>query len=60
MPRTADKARSSPVDARIPMGLGDIYVHAGDHVAHFYRDEEWLDLAAGFFGTGLEAGDKCV
>ena len=48
-------------DARIPLGFGDLQVSRGDHVAHFYySDEQWLDLAAGFFNRGLQAGDKCV
>ena len=61
MRQTSDDAALSPADARIPVGFGDLYLSAGDHVAHFYRsDEEWLDLAAGFFETGLKSGEKCV
>ncbi len=61
MRQTTNNAAPSPVNARIPVGFGDLYLSAGDHVAHFYsRDEEWLDLAAGFFDAGLTSGDKCV
>ena len=61
MRETNDNAAPSPVNARIPVGFGDLYLSDGDHVAHFYRsDEEWLDLAAGFFDAGLKSGDKCV
>ena len=46
---------------RISFGFGNLYVSTSDHIAHFYRsDEEWLELAAGFFRAGLQSGDKCV
>ena len=61
MRETNDNAAPPSVNARIPVGFGDLYLSDGDHVAHFYRsDEEWLDLAAGFFDAGLKSGDKCV
>ncbi len=49
------------MNERISFGFGNLYVSTSDHIAHFYRsDEEWLELAAGFFGAGLQSGDKCV
>ena len=49
------------MNERISFGFGNLYVSTSDHIAHFYRsDEEWLELAAGFFRVGLQSGDKCV
>ena len=61
MHKTSNNAGSSSVNERIRLGFGNLHVSTSDHIAHFYRrDEEWLELAAGFFQTGLQSGDKCV
>ncbi len=43
------------------LGLQDLYVAKGAHIAHFFRgDEERMTVLAPFLQSGLEAGDQCV
>ena len=46
---------------RVPLGFGNLYASAGDHIGHFYRTtEEELSVLVSFLKAGLEARDKCV
>lgn len=51
---------SAPND-RVPLGFGNLYASAGDHIGHFYQTaEERTKVIVSFLRAGLEAGDKCV
>lgn len=51
----------SPVSSSIFLGLRDLYVSPGDHIAHFFRGpEERFAMLAPFVKAGLEAGDQCL
>jgi len=46
---------------RVPLGFGNLYASAGDHIGHFYRtSEEEMSVLVSFLKAGLEAHDKCV
>lgn len=46
---------------RVPLGIPDIYVDKGSHIAHFFRgDHERLTILVPFIHVGLGAGDQCV
>ena len=46
---------------RVPLGLGNLYAGAGDHIGHFYRtSEEEMSVLVSFVKTGLQTRDKCV
>ena len=48
-------------DGRVPLGFGDLYASAGDHIGHFYQsNEEEKNVLVSFVKAGIEAGDKCV
>lgn len=46
---------------RMPLGFGNIYASAGDHIGHFYRtNDEEMSVLVSFLETGLQGQDKCV
>jgi len=46
---------------RVPLGFGNLYAGAGDHIGHFYRtSEEEMSVLVSFVKTGLQTRDKCV
>ncbi len=46
---------------RLSLGLADLTVLPGNHIAHFYQTkDEWQELLIAYHKAGLEAGDKCV
>ncbi len=46
---------------RVPLGIPDVYVDKGSHIAHFFRgDDERLTILVPFIRVGLAAGDQCV
>ena len=46
---------------RVPLGIPDVYVDVGSHIAHFFRgDDERLTILVPFIRVGLAAGDQCV
>ena len=46
---------------RVPLGFGNLYAAAGDHIGHFYRtSEEEMSVLVSFLKAGLQARDKCV
>lgn len=48
-------------EGRIPLGFGDLYASAGDHIGHFYQSsEEEKTVLVSFVKAGIEAGQKCV
>ncbi len=43
------------------LGLPDVYVDKGAHVAHFFQgDQERVNILAPFLRAGLESGDQCI
>ena len=51
---------SAPND-RVPLGFGNLYASAGDHIGHFYQTaEERTNVVVDFLRAGLEAGEKCM
>jgi len=43
------------------LGLGDLSIRPGDHIAHFYETRgEWRALLVGWLLEGLKSGDTCV
>ena len=45
----------------VALGLPDVYVSVGAHIAHLFRgEEERLTVLAPFVHSGLEAGDLCL
>ena len=52
---------ASVVRERVPLGIPDVYVDKGSHIAHFFRgDDERLTILVPFILAGLDAGDQCV
>ncbi len=48
-------------EGRVPLGFGDLYASAGDHIGHFYKsNEEEKNVSVSFLKVGIEAGHKCV
>ncbi len=46
---------------RVPLGFGNLYATADDHIGHFYRtSEEEMSVLVSFLKAGLQAHDKCV
>jgi hypothetical protein len=55
----ATSAQSQTTD--IPLGFGDVTGSVGDHIAHFFRDEDQRFAVLGpYVATGLRRGDRCV
>lgn len=55
------KQTSRETNDRVPLGFGDLFATAGDHIGHFYRTkEEGLAVRLAFLKTGLQVRDKCV
>ena len=51
----------SGTENRVPLGFGDLYASAGDHIGHFYQTaEEERVVLVSFLKAGIEAGEKCV
>ncbi len=45
----------------MPLGFGDLYASAGDHIGHFYQSsEEEKTVLVSFVKAGIDAGEKCV
>ncbi|MBN4054757.1 hypothetical protein JYT87_03520, partial [Nitrospira defluvii] len=45
----------------IDLGFGGLSVAEGDHIGHFYRNqEEMIRVLVPYFIAGLGAGDKCT
>lgn len=48
-------------EGRVPLGFGDLYASAGDHIGHFYQSsEEEKTVLVSFVKAGIDAGEKCV
>ena len=46
---------------RFPLGFGNLYASVGDHIGHFYQnDEEEQEILVAFLKAGLLGRDKCV
>lgn len=48
---------SAQVRKTFPLGIGDQFVSAGDHIAYFWESPEQFELGINFLETGLRAGD---
>jgi hypothetical protein len=58
---SADAEGSPSIDGGVALGFGGLRVRPGDHVGHFFeRPSEWLEVAAGFLGEGLQSDDRCM
>ncbi len=61
MQGTSQVDRGIRTDGRVPLGFGDLYASAGDHIGHFYQSsEEEKNVLVSFLKVGIEAGEKCV
>jgi len=61
MQGTSQVDREIRTEGRVPLGFGDLYASAGDHIGHFYQsNEEEKNVLVSFVKAGIEAGDKCV
>jgi two-component system, chemotaxis family, sensor kinase Cph1 len=58
--RTPSTSTPICVDCKVPLGLRDEYVTAGDHIAYFWETPGEFREAVGFLEVGLERGDFCV
>ncbi len=57
---SSDNAKGGLV-GNVSLGIGDLSVSIGDHIGHFYQNEdEWRAVLIPFLTTGLAAGHKCV
>jgi hypothetical protein len=48
-----------PPREQFPLGIGDAYVSAGDHLAYFWESEEDFQRGVGFLALGLQGTDCC-
>lgn len=47
--------------AVVPLGLGNVTVEVGDHIAHFYRgEEEMFGVLGPYAAEGIRRGDRCA
>jgi len=60
MPDTKSASTQSQT-TDIPLGFGDVTGAVGDHIAHFFRDDDQRFAVLGpYVATGLRRGDRCV
>ena len=46
---------------QVILGLPELYVAKGAHIAHFFRgEEEHLSVLVPYIQTGIQGGDQCV
>ncbi len=57
-----NSSKGSDLDAnRIDLGFGGLSATVGDHIGHFYRNQnEMVRVVGPYFAAGLEAGDQCT
>jgi MEDS: MEthanogen/methylotroph, DcmR Sensory domain/Putative zinc-finger len=50
----------APLERGVPLGIGDAFAAAGDHIGYFWEDDQAFDATAGFLAAGLERDEVCV